>query len=602
MAVQQLFQQALLCYQQHEFAKACELLNHITVAVPGHAASWHLLALTLRKLGYLADSERCFDTSLRLNPNDADALNNYANLQRQLGNQQKAEKMFRQALELRPNFIDARYNLGLLLSAGKRHAAAQSCWRTLLDMKKEHKAAMLALSRSYINLGQTEMAVELLDSWQINNACDSDIELLRAEVLRKQGFFQQAISLLTPLLHCNQALKEMALCYYSAGNTAQAEHLISKQLEAEPTEPSLLHLLAELRWQNGDMQWSFCYQAAIATSNALPIVYLEYANKLLKSGEMKASEQVIDMGLQRSPDQTGLMLLKGYLSRERGELEAALQWQTKCLLASPENVEVKSELVITRLALRQYVEATVLAQQLCEKEPLNQAHWATLAACYKFSQDHKRYSQLYNFDTFVGVFNLISPMDYMDIDAFNQALLLTLRQLHVSRNHPLQQSLRQGTQTEDHLFCQKNSVIQLLQQQISITIADYVNSLPEDHFHPFLQRKSTKFRYSGAWSVRLREHGYHRNHYHSDGWISGCYYVHIPSAVNHAGSGWIKFGQPEMGNRLKSQPDYMVKPAAGLLVLFPSMMWHGTEPFTDNEHRVTVAFDVVPEELEEYYE
>ncbi|MDR6981464.1 tetratricopeptide (TPR) repeat protein [Rheinheimera pacifica] len=602
MAVQQFFQQALLYYQQHEFTKACELLNQITMAVPKHVASWHLLALSLRKLGHLADSERCFKTCLQLNPNDADAINNYANLQRQLGNQQHAEKMFRQAIKLRPNFIDARYNLALLLNTGKRHTAAQNCLRKLLELKPEHKAAMLVLARSYLNLGQTETAVELLDNWQVNNASDVDIKLLKAEVLRKQGFYQQAISLLSPWLHYNQAVKEIALCYYLIGNIAQAEHLLCKQLEAEPAEPSLLHLLAELRWQNGDAQWSSCYQTAVAADGTQPIVYVEYANKLLKADDISASEQVIDAGLQRSPDQAGLMLLKGYLCRERGEFHKALQWQTKCILASPTVAEIKSELVITRLALQQYSQATTLAQELCKKEPLNQAHWATLAACYKFSQDHKRYSQLYNFDTFVGVFSLVPPFGYTDIETFNQALLLTLSQLYVGHHHPLQQSLRQGTQTEDHLFCQKNSVVQLLQKQISIIVARYINSLPEDQFHPFLQRKSVKFRYSGAWSVRLREQGYHRSHYHSDGWISGCYYVHIPSAVDHAGSGWIKFGQPEMGSYLKSQPDYMLKPAAGLLVLFPSMMWHGTEPFTDNEHRVTVAFDVVPEELEEHYE
>jgi Tfp pilus assembly protein PilF len=596
MAVQQFFQQALLCYQQHEFAKACELLTQLTAAVPQHAASWHLLALALRKLGQLADSERCFETSLQLNPHDADVLNNYANLQRQSGKHQNAEKMFRQAIKLRPGFIDAQYNLALLLSAAKRHTEAQIYLQKVLDIKPEHKAAMLVLARRYINFGQTENAVELLDNWQVNNARDIEIDLLRAEILRKQGFFQQAISLLAPWAQHKQALKDMALCFYCAGNSAQAEQLLSKQLDLEPDEPSLLHLLAELRWQNGDKRWSSCYQAAINKSSVLPIVYLEYASKLLKAGELYASEQVIDVGLQRSPEQTGLMLLKGYLCRERGELEAALKWQTHCLSASPEVSEAKSELVITLLALKQYSKAIALAQQLCDSDPLNQAHWATLAACYKFAQDNRRYNQLYNFDIFVGVFRLPPPSGYTDIYAFNSALLLILRQLHVSHHHPLQQSLRQGTQTEDHLFCQKNSVIQLLKKQISVIVADYIDSLPEDQLHPFLRRKSASFRYSGAWSVRLREQGYHRNHYHSDGWISGCYYVYIPSAVNHAGSGWIKYGQPEMGNNLQSQPDYMLKPAAGLLALFPSMMWHGTEPFIDDEHRVTVAFDIVPEE------
>ena len=35
----------------------------------------------------------------------------------------------------------------------------------------------------------------------------------------------------------------------------------------------------------------------------------------------------------------------------------------------------------------------------------------------------------------------------------------------------------------------------------------------------------------------------------------------------------------------------MIEPKPGRLVLFPSTMWHGTEPFAAGE-RLTVAFDV----------
>ena len=41
-------------------------------------------------------------------------------------------------------------------------------------------------------------------------------------------------------------------------------------------------------------------------------------------------------------------------------------------------------------------------------------------------------------------------------------------------------------------------------------------------------------------------------------------------------------------------PDHLVAPEPGLLVLFPSYMWHGTVPFTSQETRLTCAFDIVP--------
>jgi hypothetical protein len=39
---------------------------------------------------------------------------------------------------------------------------------------------------------------------------------------------------------------------------------------------------------------------------------------------------------------------------------------------------------------------------------------------------------------------------------------------------------------------------------------------------------------------------------------------------------------------------HFVKPEPGMLVLFPSYMWHGTVPFAGKQSRLTVAMDIVP--------
>ena len=42
------------------------------------------------------------------------------------------------------------------------------------------------------------------------------------------------------------------------------------------------------------------------------------------------------------------------------------------------------------------------------------------------------------------------------------------------------------------------------------------------------------------------------------------------------------------------EAEHFIKPEPGLLVLFPSYMWHGTVPFSGEETRLTMAFDIVP--------
>jgi hypothetical protein len=68
----------------------------------------------------------------------------------------------------------------------------------------------------------------------------------------------------------------------------------------------------------------------------------------------------------------------------------------------------------------------------------------------------------------------------------------------------------------------------------------------------------------------------------------------VPEAAKDqsARQGWIKFGEPGFDVALPARR--AVQPVAGQLVLFPSYMWHGTNPFHDTVPRTTIAFDVVP--------
>ena len=97
----------------------------------------------------------------------------------------------------------------------------------------------------------------------------------------------------------------------------------------------------------------------------------------------------------------------------------------------------------------------------------------------------------------------------------------------------------------------------------------------------------------GSWSVRLQPHGFHADHIHSRGWLSSACHIELPPAVAGRGrEGWLRFGAPP--GRADLPPEYYVQPQAGTLVLFPSYMWHGTEPFGGEATRLTLAFDIVP--------
>jgi hypothetical protein len=97
--------------------------------------------------------------------------------------------------------------------------------------------------------------------------------------------------------------------------------------------------------------------------------------------------------------------------------------------------------------------------------------------------------------------------------------------------------------------------------------------------------------------VRLRSQGYHTNHIHPEGWISSALYVVLPDEVREGegDAGHLQFGVPPAELGIAVPPRRSVKPEVGVLSLFPSYMWHGTVPFSSEQPRITVAFDLVPQ-------
>ena len=167
--------------------------------------------------------------------------------------------------------------------------------------------------------------------------------------------------------------------------------------------------------------------------------------------------------------------------------------------------------------------------------------------------------------------------------------------MHVASFQPAEQSLRGGTQTRDNLFDRSDPAISRLSAVIRREVEARLGALPRDPDHPFLRRNSGRIAFSGSWSVRLRDAGFHINHIHPSGWLSSACYIALPPETRGSRSeGALTFGVPDSALGLDLQPSRIVVPVPGRLVVFPSFFWHGTQPFASESPRLTVAFDALP--------
>ena len=189
---------------------------------------------------------------------------------------------------------------------------------------------------------------------------------------------------------------------------------------------------------------------------------------------------------------------------------------------------------------------------------------------------------------FIGVYDLAERLPSLD------ALAERLRGLHLSLHHPLEQSLRGGTQTDGPLFARIEPEIRALRAAVVAAVEEHVARLPPpDPGHPLLLARRAPIAFSGSWSVRLTDAGFHVNHVHPAGWLSSAFYVALPEAAmgGEDRAGWLSIGEPQAELGLDLPPIRLIEPKPGRLVLFPSTIWHGTRPFAEGE-RLTVAFDV----------
>ena len=160
---------------------------------------------------------------------------------------------------------------------------------------------------------------------------------------------------------------------------------------------------------------------------------------------------------------------------------------------------------------------------------------------------------------------------------------------------PTSHATRLGKHTAD-LTVRPKGPVTAFEKMISHAVDEFGDRLGVDSDHPFIAHRPKKW-HLAIWAIVLEGEGYQIPHIHRSAWLSGVYYAQVPDIVREKGqAGWIEFGEPGPEYSWSATPQTSrVQPEPGLMVLFPSYVFHKTIPFESDQTRVSVAFDVVPD-------
>ena len=512
-----------------------EEFRRLIAAWPGDPEPRHSLGVLCAQAGRLEEAIEHMSEAARLAPDHPGVLNHLGHAYLAAGRVDEAAHAYRRAIGLRPELAEAHYNLGTLLRQHGDLGEAAASYRRAI-------AADPAAAHVHIDLGVTLQQMAMLD--------EAIVEFRRAIAIDAGSF--AAHYNLAGALAAQRQPEAAAQAYRTA-------------IRINPSEPwAEVNLGVVLKGLDRHEEAIEHFQRAIAIAPAHAAAHVNQGGALYERGDQAGAIAALRRAIVLDPKNPGPYVNLAQAHQDAGDFAGAETAYRQALRLEPGLV----------LAL---------------------AHFAILLQL-RGKRDEARtlldYPRLLKRAVIKGV------EGWPTVAAFNAELARSIYEHPTLLRDPPGKATTNGSQTAEILDATGGPIAALrrwIEGQVGEYLAGVVAQAP-GLFGPPPAGWSLH-----GWGVVLRSNGYQTPHFHPGGIASGVYYVRVPEAIRSSRDGepgFIRFGQPEMprsGTRSEqTELTTSIKPAEGLMILFPSYFWHNTVPFESGEDRICIAFDVLP--------
>ena len=431
-----------------------------------------------------------------------------------------------------------------------------------------------------------------------------------------------------------EALKACALVAFRLDAVDEAAALLHRAVAIDDRDSGAHNDLGNVLQAAGRLDAAIAaYRRAVALAPDRAEAHLNLGQALRVTGDLDGAAEALGRAAALRPDHAGTRLRIGLVHHAKGDLDAAALAFRQALAIEPENAQAHFALgnvlyAQGRLdeAIDAYNRAAALRADILDasfevgKPRHVHAHLdrgdprAAVAACDDLLARHPGQSgalamkavalreagerdgarTLLDFDRLLRPERCAPPAGYADVAAFNAALSGIVRDHPTLRQAPESYSMERGQSTGELL--PGRGAAADFGALVEQAVCRYRDALPRDANHPFLADIPENIRIT-AWGVILDEGAYQVPHIHPSAWLSGVYYVALPPALgtgDDGTAGWIEFGRPYWDFQIRAEPETrLIEPEEGLMLLFPSYMFHRTLPFSGAGERISIAFDVL---------
>jgi predicted TPR repeat methyltransferase len=324
-----LFQQAVSLQENGRWAEAKPLYQSIIDSHPDYPHVGHLLGLIATQQGDAFLARRLIESSLIVNPKDADALANLAWVFVKLGDHERALARCAQALEVAPTHARAHVTRGYALRMQQRHAEAIAAFDDALALVPHHVDALLFRGQSLHALGRHEEALASFEAALVAQPNHPEAHNSRGITLavidrseEAMACFRQALALQPQF---PEALLNLGLQLQNEREYEQALAHYEAALSMRPDYPEALmyRAFALQRLRRMAHECVASLDRAIALRPGWFEAINGRANVLGQIGQFAEALENYDAALAINPDYHETHLNRGHALRELGRPQEA---------------------------------------------------------------------------------------------------------------------------------------------------------------------------------------------------------------------------------------------------------------------------------------
>ncbi len=518
------------------------------------------------------------------------------------GRLREAEEHLQHARQLLPEDPAIAFDLARVILSSGRAAEALALVEQTLAIVSDAASLLLLRAQILLSMERPALAVSAFQQAISADPANGSAELGLAIALGQSG---QPLGATDAVRQAIQKGADSAGARYVLGKALlassrfeEAEHEFKHALHMRPDDVQAHIALAELLWmRTGDVELAtIAIDTALAKNPVASALRVMKAKLLVSAGDSTHAMAELKRGLSQSARDVNLRLAAAQIALGFDPAQA-LAHAELAYQAAPADAAVVAIYGDALFCAGRIVDAGHVAMHCLKAKPGDNHSIALLHSVWRALDDPRR-MEFSDYTSLVRACQIDTPPGWPSLRDYLHDLADSLHRLHQLDTHPVEQTLRRGTQVEipGGGAASQDPAIAAFAQAIDGPIRRYMELLGSGA--DVVRRSNTmRYRLNGMWSVKLKPHGHHVNHFHGKGWLSSACYIELPDALgSHNGEGWLKFGEPSFASPIKLDPEYFIKPEPGLLALFPSWMWHGTVPFRGlpTDRRLTMAFDVVP--------